>query len=714
MPELLSPFHFPVIRPDSICCLVLSCLALASPSGHAEDKPLPVPKVTALVPLSVPQGFSGTVRLRGITLKECTGIHVDGPVQPDKIGIKEKKDAATPAGMDKDPLGESEVVIDLSLAADFPAGPISLSALVGGRPTAPVLLQVMLPAQLLEEKEPNNGFSSAMNLEPGQSVNGLIKGQRDVDVFALGGKAGKALKISVTAHAAASLLDPLLTAYDAAGQQLATRDDATLTARDATMEVTPTADGPVFLVLQDALDFGSEWHSYRLDIEGLPSSGKTSGVSFAREVWPVLRANCVSCHRPGKLKGKLDLTTMAALVKGGKHGAVVKAGQPSDSPLVMEVSGDEPEMPPEGAPLTEAEVAVLSRWVAEGAVDDTPPEGLGTRRPDQLPLYHALPAVPALAFSPDGSLLAVAGHHEIILHRGDGSAITARWLGNSPRIESLAFSRDGKFLAAGGGAPSEFGEIQIWDVAAGTLVRSIRAGPDTLYGVSWSDDGTRLAVGGADKLVRAFDAVSGAPLMQCDNHLDWVFGTAFAHDGSKLVSISRDRGVKLIDVASGHLIDDAARPREPVLALARHPQEDLVAFTGTEGKVRLHRMAPRGGRLKEGDDKEESAVREFEHMATPLHAVAFSADGTRIACGGQSGEVRVFLTDSGKRESTLPPASGSIFTLAFHPTDNRLATAGSDGQIRFYDTTNGHLLKSFPSVPLTGPDSPHVLSPGVK
>ena len=687
---------------------------MAAPSSRAEDKPEPVPKVTAIVPLSVPQGFSGTVRLRGIKLKEATGVRADGPAQPDEIGIKEKKDAATPAGMEKDPLGESEVTIDLRLAAGFPAGPMSLSVLAGGLATAPVLLQVVPSARLQEEKEPNNGFSSAMKLEPGQSVNGLINGQRDVDVFALAGKAGQPLKVSVTAHAAASLLDPLLTAYDAAGQQLATMDDAALTARDATMEVTPTADGPFFLVLQDALDFGSEWHSYRLEVVLAESSSQTSAVSFSREVWPVLRANCVSCHRPGKMKGKLDLTSMAALVKGGKHGAVVTPGAPADSPLISEVSGDEPAMPPEGEPLTEVEVAVLSCWVAEGAVDDTPAEGLGTRRPDQLPLYHALPAVPALAFSPDGSLLAVAGHHEIILHRGDGSAITGRWLGNSPRIESLAFSRDGKFLAACGGAPSEFGEIQIWDVAAGTLVRSIRAGSDTLYGVSWSDDGNRLAVGGADKLVRAFAAASGDPLMQCDNHLDWVFGTAFAHDGSKLISISRDRGVKLIDVASGHLIDDAARPREPVLAMARHPQEDLVAFTGTEGKVRLHRMAPRGGRLKEGDDKEESAVREFEHMATPLHAVAFSADGTRLACGGQNGEIRLFLTASGKREATIAPAGGPVFTLAFHPIEDYLASAGSDGQVRFYHASDGHLIKSFASVPLGGPDSPGVPMPPVK
>jgi WD40 repeat protein len=380
---------------------------------------------------------------------------------------------------------------------------------------------------------------------------------------------------------------------------------------------------------------------------------------------------------------------------------VVKAGVPGNSPLVEAISGDEPEMPPEGERLTAAEAAVISRWVAQGAVDDTPPEGLGTRRPSEPPAYRSLPAVPALAFSPDGALLAVAAHHEIIIHRGDGSAIIGRWAGDSPRIEALAFSRDGRFLAASGGAPSEFGEIQVWHVAAGSLVRSIRAGADTLYGVSWSDDGSRLAVGGADKRVRAFDAVTGAPVMQCDNHLDWVFGTAFVHDGSKLISISRDSAVKLIDVSNGHLIDDAARPREPVLAVARHPRDDLVAFTGTEGRVRLHRMAPRGGRLKEGDDKEESAVREFEHMATSLHAVAFNADGSRLACGGQSGEVRLFATDSGQRKTTIRDAGGPIFALAFHPTNNWLATAGLDGRVRFFDAADGRLVKAFPGVPVT-------------
>jgi len=431
-----------------------------------------------------------------------------------------------------------------------------------------------------------------------------------------------------------------------------------------------------------------------------PFASGADRVSFARDVWPVLKANCVSCHRPAKLKGGLDLTSMAAMIKGGENGPVVHPGTAADSPLLTAISGDTPEMPPEGEPLTADEVALVSRWLAEGGVDDTPPEGLGTRRPDALPVYPTLPSVPALAISPDGTLLAAAGHHEIVVHRIADGTLAGRWLGSSPRLESLAFSRDGRFLAASGGAPSEFGEIQVWEVAAGTQVRTIRAGTDALHGVSWSDDGRRLAVGGADTLVRAFDAATGEPVMQCDNHLDWVFGTAFVRDGSRLVSASRDKGVKLIEVATGHLIDDAARPREPVFALARHPREDWVAFAGAEGRVRLHRMAPRGGRLKEGDDKEESAVREFDPMGTPLQAVAFSADGSLLACGGLNGEVRVFVAETGERKATIPSNGSPVYALAFHPTENWLAITGGDGNIRCHEASDGTRIRAFPAVPV--------------
>ncbi len=423
-------------------------------------------------------------------------------------------------------------------------------------------------------------------------------------------------------------------------------------------------------------------------------------VSFFREVRPILRTNCVGCHKPGKLKGGLDLTSHAMLLKGGKSGDTLKPGHAEDSELFTQIDGAEPEMPKDAEPLTAAEVATVQRWIAEGAKDDTPADLGALHRLAAPPVYRSAPAISALAMSPDGAVLAVAGWHEVILRSGDGEQLLGRLVGESPRVESLAFSPDGKQLAVAGGAPSEYGEVQIWDVAEKRLVRSIKASADCFFGVSWSPDGSKVAVGCADKLVRVFAVGDGKEVMRCDNHIDWVFATAWNRDGSRLVSVSRDKAIKLIDPATGHLVDDIAQPREPLLCVARHPAEDLVAFGGDNGQIRLHKIAPRGGRLAEGDNKEESTVREFERLPGAAHAVAFSPDGKLLAATGARGETRIWQTADGKRVAQIPSSGGALFALTFTSDSARLVTGGADGQLRIYEAKTGAVAKTLVPVPL--------------
>ncbi len=420
-------------------------------------------------------------------------------------------------------------------------------------------------------------------------------------------------------------------------------------------------------------------------------------VSFHRDVMPIVRIQCVNCHKPGKAKGGLDLASYASLLKGGESGAVIKLGDPDGSRLFETICGDEPEMPKESEPLLPNEVALIGRWIREGAKEDEP-TSIMAQRPTEPPVYKSLPAVNALAFSPDGSLLAVPGRHEILLHHADGSGIVHRWLGDSPRLEAITFSRDGRLLVASGGAVSHFGEIQIWDVTTQQLVRSIKGSNDSFYGVSISPDNRQVAVGCADKLVRVFNVADGVEVMKCDNHMDWVFGSAFTNDGQRLATVSRDKAAKLIDIASGHLIDDINRTRDPLICSSRHPLEDLMATGGTEGKIRLFKMQPRGGRLAEGDNKEESMVREFEHMASPIQCIAFSFDGTLVACGAVSGEVRIFKTENGQRVAAFKAEHGPVFALAFAIDGKQLATGGYDGLIRYFDAASGEKSKEFASV----------------
>lgn len=91
---------------------------------------------------------------------------------------------------------------------------------------------------------------------------------------------------------------------------------------------------------------------------------------FQKEVLPILQSRCVECHGPDKQKGKLRLDTQELALKGGKGGPAYKAGDVDGSELIKRVSlpkDNDDRMPPEGEPLTAAQVTILKDWIKDGA-----------------------------------------------------------------------------------------------------------------------------------------------------------------------------------------------------------------------------------------------------------------------------------------------------------------------------------------------------------
>jgi WD40 repeat protein len=432
------------------------------------------------------------------------------------------------------------------------------------------------------------------------------------------------------------------------------------------------------------------------------SAADQKPVSYYKDLTPILKRSCTGCHHPGKLKGDLDLTTFSAFAKGGKHGAGFVAGQPTNSMVIDEISGDEPSMPKEGDPLTKTEVALFTRWIVEGAKDDTPTNA-NSFKLTEPPIYTQAPVVSALAFSPDGQRIAVSGYHEVLVHSVDGSNLIARLLGESPKIESIAFSPNGKLIGVSGGAPALFGEIQIWNAESNTLVRSIKSSIDSLYGISFSPDAEKVAVGGADKSVRIFAVKDGKELLKFDNHSDWVFGTTFTMDGKRLVTGSRDRAMKLIDVSNSQFIDDINKLLENVVCIARHPKEDQIVYGGEQGVTRIYKISDNQSRTAGNNDV--NMIKEYERLPGPVQAIAWAPNGTNIAVGGAAPEVRVYTAGKeGKRVATLKGHEGAIFALAFSPTTNWLAAGGFDGSVRIYNylSKSNEVVRTFVPVPLKG------------
>jgi len=492
--------------------------------------------------------------------------------------------------------------------------------------------------------------------------------------------------------------------------------------------------------LQTAARAGDET---KKDKAGATPANSTQKVSYDKQVRPILQARCQGCHQPAKAGGGYVMTSFDRMLKGGESElpAVVPA-KPGESQLVEMITPEKgkAEMPQDKPPLAAGEIELITRWIAEGAQDDTP-QNVKTRYDmDHPPQYTRLPVIPALAFSPDGLLLAVAGFHEVLLWTSDGAELAGRLVGLSERIESLSFSPDGKRLAVTGGLPARMGEVQVWDVAKHKLALSVPVTYDTVYGASWSPDGTKIAFGCADNTVRAIDAKTGEQVLFMGSHNDWVLDTVFSADGSHVISVGRDMAAKLTEVSTQRFIDNITSITPGALkggltAVARHPNRDEIVLGGSDGTPKLYRVFRQTIRVI-GDDS--NLIREFPALPGRVYSVAVSNDGKRIAAGSSldgTGEVSIYAyefdtalpaeikaiqekvvttrsaaqaaaldkyhREGVKRIANVEIREGGIYAVGFRPDGKVLAAAGADGLVRFFNPETGSLVKEFAPVPVT-------------
>lgn len=428
--------------------------------------------------------------------------------------------------------------------------------------------------------------------------------------------------------------------------------------------------------------------------------GSGSGVSYHSQIVPILKRSCQGCHHPGDPNGDLIVTTYAELKSGGMAGEAIIPGKPDDSLIITLISGDEPAMPQNQEPLSAAEVGLFRRWILEGAQDDTPAE-VDDMGEGNYPTYTVPPVVSAVAYSPDGTTLAISGFREVLLYDTTNSDLKARLVGKANRIQSLTYSADGRILGVAGGSPAQFGEVQLWDTATNTLIKAMRSSYDTVYGLSFSPDASHVAFGCSDNTVRVLFVEDEKELVKFDNHGDWVFGTVFSTDGSHFVSCGRDTALKLVEVGTGSFVDDINSSNKgygELNTIARHPTEDQVLSGGEDRIPRLYRIF-RETRRDVGNT-DFNLIRAYEAQAGSIEAVAFSLDGKYLAVGSAAGEVRIYNVADGKRLATAHGDAVAVFAVSFHPDGKQLATGGFDGKIRIFDTASGKLLNAFMSVPI--------------
>jgi WD40 repeat protein len=371
----------------------------------------------------------------------------------------------------------------------------------------------------------------------------------------------------------------------------------------------------------------------------------------------------------------------------------VVANKSADSLLVRQTGKTQkPYMPPKDEePLTPQELAILKLWIDQGA---KPPAGpserpkialqappanvtpvravaisadksaLAAGRGNQIHIYNPtkgdflkslvdpklgksahLSLVDSLAYSPDGKTLASGAFQEVILWNTQTGEIKQRLTGFADRVVALAFSAKGNLLATGGGAPTEDGELKVFDAETGKLVVEVKnAHSDTVFGVCFSPDGKMLASCGADKFVKVFEVPGGKLVKSFEGHTHHVLDVGWKADGKLLASAGADNVIKVWNFETGEQARTMTGHSKQITRLVFVGATSRIVTCSGDTSVRMWNV-DNGG-----------TERQFSGGSDFLYAVGVSSDGALVAAGGEEGVVRLYNgTNAQLIKQLLPP-----------------------------------------------------------
>jgi WD40 repeat protein/energy-coupling factor transporter ATP-binding protein EcfA2 len=347
----------------------------------------------------------------------------------------------------------------------------------------------------------------------------------------------------------------------------------------------------------------------------------------------------------------------------------------------------------------------------------------------------------AVAVSPDGTRLAVAGDDPDATLVELGTGQLARLRGHTTYVRSVAFSPDGTRVVSGGN--DNFAIVS--DVATGVILTRLTGHTAEIYGVAVgtpadhvatasrdgsvitynsdgplvghtdnitalvaSPNGHWLASAGRDMTIRVWDAVTGAQVETLRGHTARV--AALAWDGPLLASASDDRTVQLwsgysfarVRVLTGHSDVVTSLAFAPDGVLASGSADQTVRLWKPDGtpatspitvpaEVRQLLFTPDGHLVvatRDGTvtvfDRRSGDRRAFK-VGEQLTSLALSPDGTQLAVGDNDGGTTLWLLATGGRLATTRLHSGTITAVAFSPDGGRLAIGGADQTVTLWD-----------------------------
>ena len=266
----------------------------------------------------------------------------------------------------------------------------------------------------------------------------------------------------------------------------------------------------------------------------------------------------------------------------------------------------------------------------------------------------------AIAYAPDGKMLASAGRDETIrLWRPKTNQHLATLTGHGGLVTSIAFSPDGKKLVSGSGDAT----VRLWSTETRQQVWSADT-PQKQTLSQAQDPAIRWAFGLSPPPVSPFERLA----------LIWVLAVAYSPDGKTLASSgSKDGTIQLWHVDSGNLVQTLEGHTDTVTALAFAPDGKTLVSGSNDDTLRVWE-SPTG-----------TLRRVLAGHGNDVKAVCFSRDGKRIASGSKDATVRLWDAKTGRFLPTLRGHYWGVEAVAFAPDGKTVASGDGTGRILLWD-----------------------------